>query len=174
MTKVTSIPFKLPRKRPYPKKPITLQVDVAAGEMLTTKSRKEFIRRTTELVGIAPFNWLICPDYGREFLILFGCDIMELAISARSRLEDSGFNVCLWTVDEEEKRAEANSLGKMIDAYMRVRAEEEGVQYELTPTFFEEIIVAGVVKCFGVTFAEGKLLGDDQQPAFFAKWNRKH
>jgi hypothetical protein len=77
-------------------------------------------------------------------------------------------------VDEEEKRAEANSLGKMIDAYMRVRAEEEGVQYELTPTFFEEIIVAGVVKCFGVTFAEGKLLGDDQQPAFFAKWNRKH
>ena len=174
MNKVTSIPFKLPRKRPYLKKPVTLQVDVAAGEMLTTKSRKEVIRRTTELVGIAPFNWLICPDYGREFLVLFGFDIMELAISARSRLEDSGFNVCLWTVDEEEKRAEANSLGKMIDAYMRVRAEEEGVGYELTPNFFEERIVAGFWKCFGVTFAEGKLLGDDQQPAFFAKWNRKH
>ena len=74
----------------------------------------------------------------------------------------------------QEKRAEANSLGKMIDAYMRVRAEEEGVGYELTPNFFEERIVAGVGKFFGVTFAEGKLLGDDQQPAFFAKWNRKH
>ena len=76
--------------------------------------------------------------------------------------------------DEKEKRAEANSLCKMIDAYMRVRAEEEGVGYELTPTFFEKMILAGVVKCFGVTFAEGKLLGDDEQPAFFAKWNRKH
>jgi hypothetical protein len=174
MNKVTSIPFKLPRKRPYPKKPITLQVDVAAGEMLTTKSRKEFIHRTTELVGIAPFNWQFCPDCGQEFLVLFGFDIMELAILARSRLEASGFNVLLWSVDEEEKRAEANSLGKMIDAYMRVRAEEEGVGYELTPKFFEERIVAGVGKFVGVTFAEGKLLGDDEQPAFFAKWNRKH
>lgn len=174
MNKVRSINVKLPKKHPYPKKPITLQVDVAAGEMLTTKRRKEFIHRTTELVGIAPFNWQICPDCGQEFLVMFGFDIMELAILARSRLEDSGFNVCLWSEDEKEKRAEANSLGKMIDAYMRVRAEEEGVGYELTPTFFEEGILGGVGKFFGVTFAKGKLLGDDEQPTFFAKWNRKH
>ena len=91
MTKVTSIPFELPTKHSYPKKPITLQVDVAAGEMLTTKSRKEVIRRTTELVGIAPFNWLICPDYGREFLVLFGFDIMELAIFSPISVGRLGF-----------------------------------------------------------------------------------
>jgi hypothetical protein len=71
-------------------------------------------------------------------------------------------------------RHEAHQLGKAIDSYMRFRAEQENRAYEFTPELFEEAILDGCVMFFGITFANGKLVGDEQQPTLFERWNRKH
>jgi hypothetical protein len=40
-----------------------------------------------------------CGHCGRNFIMWFRFDTMESALAAQARLEDSIFNVCLWTED---------------------------------------------------------------------------
>jgi hypothetical protein len=70
-------------------------------------------------------------------------------------------------------RREAKELGKLLDSYMRFRAEQEGVAYELTSAFFEGYILAGFVCVFNVEFTKGKLVADAEFPAIFQKWTEK-
>jgi hypothetical protein len=56
---------------------------------------------------------------------------------------------------------------------MRFRAAQEGQPYAFTPEYFEQCILHGVVSFFGVTYADGKLAGDDQQPALFEQWRQR-
>jgi hypothetical protein len=69
-------------------------------------------------------------------------------------------------------KIEARQISKELDAYMNFRARREGVEWSLTPKFLEQQIRAGIGKFFGVTFANGKLVADEQQPEMFAEWNR--
>jgi hypothetical protein len=59
---------------------------------------------------------------------------------------------------------------KALDAYMRFRAEQEGVEYQLSPKFFADAIEQGCEMCFGVTFQNGQLLDDEEQPELFRRW----
>jgi hypothetical protein len=63
---------------------------------------------------------------------------------------------------------------KELDAYMRFRAKHEGVGYELSPKFFADAIEQGCEKCFGVTFQNGRLLDDEEQPELFRRWKETH
>jgi hypothetical protein len=63
-------------------------------------------------------------------------------------------------------------LGKALDSYMRFRAEQKGVGYELNPEFYETRIRSGISAFFGVTFADDELLGDRQQPKIFKQWKK--
>ena len=71
-------------------------------------------------------------------------------------------------------KSKARQAGIAIDAYMRFRATQEGMAYEFTPEFFEKGILRGLVAFFGVTFADGKLTGDLQQPALFEQWQQQN
>ena len=64
-------------------------------------------------------------------------------------------------------------IAKLLDAYIRFRAKQEGVGYELNPEFFEKGIRNGIRKFFGVSFIEGKLLSDEDFPMVFELWNRE-
>jgi hypothetical protein len=57
-----------------------------------------------------------------------------------------------------------------LDAYIRFRAEHEGVSYELNPEFFEEEIRGGISNFFGVSFMDGKLVSDEDFPMLFEQW----
>ena len=72
-----------------------------------------------------------------------------------------------------QHKAKARQTGIAIDAYMRFRAAQEGQPYDFTPKYFEKLIQRGVVSFFGVTYADGKLIGDDQQPALFEQWQQQ-
>jgi hypothetical protein len=63
---------------------------------------------------------------------------------------------------------------KALDAYMRFRAKHEGVGYTLSPKFFADHIEQGCQKCFGVTFQNGHLVDDEEQPELFRRWTGKH
>jgi uncharacterized ParB-like nuclease family protein len=68
------------------------------------------------------------------------------------------------------EKLNARQTGKAIDSYLGFRAAQEGQTYAFTPEYFEQCIARGVVSFFGVTYADGKLTGDDQQPALFELW----
>jgi hypothetical protein len=171
MNRVILKNVELPKKFSYHNKPITLEADVKMiGERLTEKIKKKIIHRSTELAGIMPFDWFLCDDCKQHFVMMFGFDTMESARAARARLENSKLNVRCW-IEDEEKRAEARQLGKAIESYIHFRAKQEGLKYELTSDFFEQRILAGVGKFFGITVANGRLLGDDEQPGLFKQWN---
>jgi hypothetical protein len=70
--------------------------------------------------------------------------------------------------------ASVRQLANSLDAYMRFRAEQEGVDYQLTVEFYEDRLKAGVVGFFGVHFANGELTEDEQFPHFFEQWKRRH
>jgi hypothetical protein len=59
-----------------------------------------------------------------------------------------------------------------LDAYMRFRAADEGVEYDLSPDFFANAIEKGCELFFGVEIQDGKLVADEQQPKLFKKWKR--
>ena len=63
---------------------------------------------------------------------------------------------------------------KALDAYMRFRAKHEGVGYTLSPKFFADHIEQGCQKCFGVTFQNGHLMDDEEQPELFRRWKETH
>ena len=73
-----------------------------------------------------------------------------------------------------QHKSEAHQAGKAIDAYVRFRAAQEGQPYDFTPNYFEKLIQRGVVSFLGVTYADGKLIGDDQQPALFEQWQQQN
>lgn len=73
-----------------------------------------------------------------------------------------------------QHKAKARQTGIAIDAYMRFRAAQEGQAYDFTPKYFEKLVQRGVVSFFGVTYADGKLTGDDQQPALFEQWQQQN
>ena len=75
--------------------------------------------------------------------------------------------------ESNEPQQEARELGKLLDSYMRFRAEQEGVGYELMPEFYETHILAGIEGFFNVTFAKGKLVADTEFPAIFQEWKQK-
>ena len=63
---------------------------------------------------------------------------------------------------------------KALDAYMRFRAKHESVGYALSPKFFADAIEQGCEKCFGVTFQNGRLQDDEEQPELFRRWKETH
>jgi hypothetical protein len=71
-------------------------------------------------------------------------------------------------------REQATKLGKAYDAYIRFRAQKEGVRYELTPEFFEAGLMSGCSCFFGVSYAADKLTEDFQFPEFFEQWKELH
>ena len=73
-----------------------------------------------------------------------------------------------------QHKAKARQTSIAIDAYMRFRAAQEGQAYDFTPKYFEKLVQRGVVSFFGVTYADGKLTGDDQQPALFEQWQQQN
>ena len=73
-----------------------------------------------------------------------------------------------------QHKPEARQAGKAIDAYVRFRAAQEGQAYDLIPKYFEKCILRGIVGFFGVTYADGRLTGDDQQPALFEQWQQQN
>jgi hypothetical protein len=77
-------------------------------------------------------------------------------------------------------------LARQLDAYMRFRANREGVGYELNPQFFHEALCQGCTQFFGVTMGANpacgsfakpteifELAGDEQNPEAFAEWRRQ-
>ena len=72
-----------------------------------------------------------------------------------------------------QHKSKASQTCIAIDAYMRFRAAQEGQPYDFTPKYFEKLVQRGVVSFFGVTYADGKLIGDDQQPALFEQWQQQ-
>jgi hypothetical protein len=58
---------------------------------------------------------------------------------------------------------------KELDAYMRFRAKHQGVGYKLSPKFFADAIEQGCTKFFGVTFQNGQLVDDEEQPELFRR-----
>jgi hypothetical protein len=54
-----------------------------------------------------------------------------------------------------------------LDCYMRYRASREGVDYGLSPQFFES---HPAVSYFGVIVRNGKLVEDERNPSAFAAW----
>ena len=62
---------------------------------------------------------------------------------------------------------------KALSKYMQARAAFEGVKWELTEAYLQEHFNHGIRTFFGVEVdVNGKLVSDDQQPAFFAKYRR--
>jgi hypothetical protein len=61
-------------------------------------------------------------------------------------------------------KQQAKRLGRQLDAYMQFRAEREGVGYNLTPVFYEAALLKGAVAFFGISFANGEIVGDIQNP----------
>jgi hypothetical protein len=59
-------------------------------------------------------------------------------------------------------------LGKALDSYMRFRAEQEGIGYELTPEFFEAGILCGIDTFFGITVADDELLETDNNQRYLS------
>ena len=49
-------------------------------------------------------------------------------------------------------------------------AQKEGVEYKLTPEFFEANLMRGCACFFGVSYAGEKLVEDLQFPELFAQW----
>jgi hypothetical protein len=74
------------------------------------------------------------------------------------------------------EQEEARKLSMQLNSYIRFRAEKEGVKYELRPEFFESGIMVGRVSgFFGVHFADGELVDDEQFPEIFKQWQeQKH
>jgi len=60
-----------------------------------------------------------------------------------------------------------------LDAYLRLRATIEGVEYQLSPEFLGQLHLKGVRTFFGITVDEkGFPINDEQepQPGFLEKW----
>ena len=72
-----------------------------------------------------------------------------------------------------KKNKEARKAANLLDAYMQVRAEQEGVGYELTPEFFKKIILSGISGFFGTIVENGRLVCDKEQPSMFEQWESK-
>jgi hypothetical protein len=63
---------------------------------------------------------------------------------------------------------------KFLVAYMKARAAFEGVEWKLTDSYLRRHFERGFRTFFGVTLGDdGSLLADDQQPDFFAKYQRE-
>lgn len=54
--------------------------------------------------------------------------------------------------------------------YMRFRAGEEGVKYDLSPEVFQDLIDNGVYTFFGIEIDNDNILSDTQNPVAFAEW----
>jgi hypothetical protein len=67
-------------------------------------------------------------------------------------------------------KEQASKAAHALDAYMRFRAEQEGVEYGHTPEWFRQAILLGIYHFYGVTIAGGQLVGDEQQPELFDRW----
>jgi hypothetical protein len=76
-----------------------------------------------------------------------------------------GFCDCeiLWNVDKDHEWEWASEL----DAYMRFRADREGVEYGLSPEFFD---ANPADSYFGVVVRDGALIEDKQNPEAFEAW----
>ena len=69
------------------------------------------------------------------------------------------------------KKKDARKAAHALDAYMRFRAAQEGMRYDLTPEWLRQGIMTGCRAFFGVVISEdGKLVEDVQQPELFARW----
>jgi hypothetical protein len=68
------------------------------------------------------------------------------------------------------KEEKIRRTSEALHAYLNFRAQHEGVECTLDPEFFEDALRHGVRDCFGITFANGKLTGDEQQPELFRRW----
>jgi hypothetical protein len=63
---------------------------------------------------------------------------------------------------------------KALDAYIRFRAKHEGVGYQFSPKFFADHIEQGCEMFFGVTFQNGQLVDDEEQPELLRRWKELH
>lgn len=66
----------------------------------------------------------------------------------------------------QEDRPDPEHFGVTLDAYMRARAQVEGVRYSLCPSFFDAAFDHGFRKFFGVIVSDdGRVCADEQEPA---------
>jgi hypothetical protein len=72
-----------------------------------------------------------------------------------------------------KKNEEAWKTAKLLDAYMRFRAKEEGVSYELSPDCYRKESLVGGSDFFGIVVENGKLVCDNEQPRMFEQWEAK-
>jgi hypothetical protein len=70
--------------------------------------------------------------------------------------------------------ASVRPIAEALNDYLRFRAEQEGVGYELSAAYLAEHILLGCVKFFGVTFENGQLVADEEQPELFRRWQTRH
>jgi hypothetical protein len=64
-------------------------------------------------------------------------------------------------------------VAQQLHEYVQYRAMNEGVAYDLSPSFFESTLRQGVRQFFGVTVDGSKLLSDKQAPTLFAEWRSR-
>lgn len=67
---------------------------------------------------------------------------------------------------------EYERAAKSLDAYIRYRAQREGVEYSLSPGFFWDALTQNCVEFFGVVVRDGELVSDKQFPEVFAMWRK--
>ncbi len=63
-----------------------------------------------------------------------------------------------------------SKLMTRLDAYLRYRAEQEGVGYDLTPELLQQQYDSGVRSFFGVQVEYKCMVKDGQNPDTFAEW----
>jgi hypothetical protein len=97
------------KKYSYPTRPITLTAEVPTwGLEMTDDIVEAGIRRTTELVGDVPFDWMTL-ETRPTFAVFFGLETWELALAAQARLQASNFDTHVW-----DEGVEDQVLGKLL------------------------------------------------------------
>lgn len=61
-------------------------------------------------------------------------------------------------------------LADELCAYMRFRAQREGLACDLSPQYFLRYLERGIFRFFGVRTGEAGLTSDEQNPAALAAW----
>jgi hypothetical protein len=131
--------FKMPKKFSYPAKNITVTAEVrpnAPGDSgeFTRQIKRKIINRATELAGVIPFDWYYSPEID-QFVVFFGFDLIEPALAAQQRLQDSNFHSHLW-----DEAMQNQMIGKIMRQSKAEGYETSMTDAERRPTgsFFSE------------------------------------
>jgi hypothetical protein len=78
-----------PERFSYPKRPITLAVNVPVAKLTSKQAVADIVRQYTEIAGAVPFDWDYMPlKNGVVFVMWFGLDSWEAALAAKAKFGD--------------------------------------------------------------------------------------